>query len=86
MKEDIALLVIVFAVWAALALAYATVPLFAMPGYAHVWGWGSLIFLLLAAVIGIAQRRKTPSPADSATPEGPEGIDSNDRFASNGTK
>lgn len=57
MKEDIVLLVVVFAVWAVLALLYATVPILAMPGYATVWGWGSVIFLLLAALIFVAERR-----------------------------
>lgn len=65
MKEDILLLVIVFAVWALLATLYATVPMFSMPGYAVVWGWGSLVFLLLAVVIWIAQRRKPRSAADA---------------------
>ena len=58
MNEDIVLLVIVFAVWALLALAYATVPMFAMPGYATVWGFGSLVFLALAVAIGLARRRR----------------------------
>ncbi|MBI2313918.1 MAG: hypothetical protein HYU77_15580 [Betaproteobacteria bacterium] len=71
MKEDIVLLVIVFAVWALLAILYATVPMFAMPGYSVVWGWGSLVFLLLAAVIWIAQRRKPPSAAHPPGHSGP---------------
>lgn len=57
MKEDIVLLVVVSAVWVVLAVLYATVPMFAMPGYASVWGVGSVIFLLLAAVIALAEMR-----------------------------
>jgi hypothetical protein len=57
MKEDFWLLIIVFAVWAVLALLYATVPMFHMPGYAAVWGWGSVIFLVLAGAIALAYRR-----------------------------
>lgn len=58
MKEDIWLLVIVFAVWAALAVLYAAVPMFHMPGYAGVWGWGAVIFLALAAFIFLARSRR----------------------------
>lgn len=58
MKEDIWLLVIVFAVWAALAVLYAVVPMFHMPGYAGVWGWGAVIFLVLAAFIFLARSRR----------------------------
>jgi hypothetical protein len=47
----------VFAVWLALAVVYATVPMFAMPGYAVVWGWGALVFLGLAALVVAASRR-----------------------------
>ena len=57
MKTDSALFLIVFAVWLALAIVYATVPMFAMPGYAVVWGWGSLVFLGLAGLIAYAARR-----------------------------
>ncbi len=69
MKEDIWLLVIVFAVWAALAVLYAVVPMFHMPGYAGVWGWGAVIFLVLAAAIFLARshrdnrrRNRQPNP------------------------
>ena len=57
MKEDSVLLAVVFAVWALLALLYATVPMLAMPGYASVWGWGSVIFLLLAVLVAFAEVR-----------------------------
>ena len=59
MKEDSILFLAVFAVWALLAVLYATLPMFAMPGYAAVWGWGSLVFLALAALIVAAERRGT---------------------------
>jgi hypothetical protein len=57
MKEDGWLFLAVFAVWAALAVVYAVVPMFAMPGYAVVWGWGSLVFLGLAVLTAVAVRR-----------------------------
>lgn len=57
MKEDIVLLVVVSAVWVVLAVLYATVPMFAMPGYASVWGIGSVIFLLLAVMVAFAEVR-----------------------------
>ena len=51
MSEDAWLFVVVFVVWAVLALGYAVVPMFHMPGYAGVWGWGAAIFLALAILI-----------------------------------
>lgn len=57
MNSDAALFAVVFAVWLALAALYATVPMFAMPGYAVVWGWGSLVFLALAVLTALAVRR-----------------------------
>jgi hypothetical protein len=57
MNEDSLLFAIVFAVWLALAIVYATVPMFAMPGYAVVWGWGALVFLGLAGLVAAASRR-----------------------------
>jgi membrane protein implicated in regulation of membrane protease activity len=57
MHSDAALFGIVFVVWLALAVLYATLPMFAMPGYAVVWGWGSLVFLGLAALTAFAARR-----------------------------
>lgn len=57
MREDALLFLVVFAIWIALAVVYATVPLFAMPGYATVWGWGSLVFLALAGLTIFARRR-----------------------------
>lgn len=70
MRLDSALFMVVFVVWLGLALLYATVPMFAMPGYAAVWGWGSLIFLALAALIagavrqGRKRRRAAPGGSD----------------------
>jgi hypothetical protein len=57
MNEDSWLFGIVFAVWLTLAVVYAVVPMFSMPGYAVVWGWGALVFLGLAALIAVATRR-----------------------------
>lgn len=57
MNEDSLLFAIVFAVWLALAIVYATVPMFAMPGYAVVWGWGALVFLGLAGLVAVAAHR-----------------------------
>lgn len=69
MNQDFLLLLIVAAVWAVLAVLYATVPTFHMPGYAAVWGWGAAIFLALAVLIAIAARghakqRKAPAHHD----------------------
>ena len=57
MQSDAVMFAVVFAVWLALAVLYATAPMFAMPGYAVVWGWGSLVFLALAALAALAVRR-----------------------------
>jgi membrane protein implicated in regulation of membrane protease activity len=58
MNRDSALFLAVFVVWVALAILNATVPMFAMPGYAAVWGYGSLVFLALALVTRLAARRR----------------------------
>lgn len=57
MQSDAVMFAVVFAVWFALAVLYATAPMFAMPGYAVVWGWGSMVFLGLAALTALAVRR-----------------------------
>ncbi len=57
MHSDALIFAIVFAVWLVLAALYALVPMFAMPGYAVVWGWGALVFLGLAALTERAVRR-----------------------------
>lgn len=54
MNFDVRLLLVVFAVWVALALLYATVPMLHMPGYALVWGVGALVFLALAGLLASA--------------------------------
>ncbi|MBI4275453.1 MAG: hypothetical protein HY659_12215 [Rhizobiales bacterium] len=56
MTEDNVLISIVCIVWAALALLYATVPMFNMPGSALVWGAGAAIFAALAAIIAVVER------------------------------
>jgi hypothetical protein len=58
LNQDSLLFLAVFAVWILLALVYAVVPLFAMPGYAAVWGYGSLVFLGLSIVTTVAARRR----------------------------
>jgi len=58
LNQDSLLFLAVFAVWILLALVYAIVPMFAMPGYAAVWGYGSLVFLGLAILTAIAARRR----------------------------
>lgn len=58
MNNDSLLFLAVFVVWLLLAAAYALVPMFAMPGYAAVWGYGSLVFLGLAALTALAVRRR----------------------------
>jgi MYXO-CTERM domain-containing protein len=58
MNNDSLLFLAVFAVWLLLAILYAVVPMFAMPGYAAVWGYGSLVFLGLAALTALVVRRR----------------------------
>ena len=58
MNNDSLLFLAVFAVWLLLAILYAVVPMFAMSGYAAVWGYGSLVFLGLAALTALAVRRR----------------------------
>jgi hypothetical protein len=65
MRLDAVLFVVVFLVWILLAMAYAVVPMFAMPGYAVVWGWGSLVFLALAVLVARAARRRAGHGKDS---------------------
>jgi len=60
--DDFLLLFAVFAVWAALALAYAVVPMFDMPGAALVWGVGAEVFLALALAEALAARRGAVDP------------------------
>ncbi|MDP1731769.1 MAG: hypothetical protein Q8L54_11480 [Devosia sp.] len=57
MTEDSVLIGLVSLVWIALAALYAFEPMFAMPGSAIVWGSGAAVFLALAAITAIAERR-----------------------------
>ncbi len=54
-NEDVTLIGIVFLVWAALAIMYATIPMIYMPASIRVWGAGAVMFLVLAAVIARAE-------------------------------
>ncbi len=57
MKQlDAVLLSIVFVVWSALALMYATIPMIQMPAGFRVWGLGALVFLVLTALTVLAGR------------------------------
>lgn len=51
MNEDFFLIVPVAVVWALLAGVYALAPWGDMIGYAWVWGFGSALFLGLAALL-----------------------------------
>lgn len=62
MSFDLALVLLVAAVWLLLAAAYALVPLLAMPGAAALWGSGGLVFALLAWRTRAAERGSTPGP------------------------
>ena len=57
MKQlDAVLLSIVFVVWGALALMYATIPMIQMPSSFRVWGLGALLFLVLTILTVLAGR------------------------------
>lgn len=58
MKEDTWLIVMIFVVWIVLSVLYYTVPMIQMPTTARVWGLGALLFLVLAAVTGLAGRKR----------------------------
>jgi len=64
MTEDSVFIGLVSVIWIALVALYAFVPMFAMPGSAIVWGSGGAVFLALAVVIAIVERRpkKTHDP------------------------
>ena len=57
MTEDSVFIGLVSLIWIALAALYAFVPMFAMPGSAVVWGSGAAVFLVLAVIIAISERR-----------------------------
>ena len=57
MKQlDVVLLGIVFVVWSALALMYATIPMIQMPTSFRVWGLGAVLFLVLTILTVLAGR------------------------------
>ena len=57
MKQlDAVLLGIVFVVWGALALMYATIPMIQMPSGFRVWGLGAVLFLVLTILTVLAGR------------------------------
>ena len=62
MTEDSVFIGLVSLIWIALAALYAFVPMFAMPGSAVVWGSGAAVFLVLAVVIAITERRMPHTP------------------------
>ncbi len=55
-RLDAVLLGIVFVVWSALALMYATIPMIQMPTSFRVWGLGALVFLVLTLLTVLAGR------------------------------
>ncbi len=55
-RLDAVLLGIVFLVWGALALMYATIPMIQMPTSFRVWGLGALLFLVLTILTALASR------------------------------
>ncbi|MFQ5765750.1 MAG: hypothetical protein ACE5GT_12555 [Rhodospirillales bacterium] len=64
---------IVFLVWAALAIMYATIPMIYMPPSIRVWGAGAVMFLVLAVVIARAEvvgRRKRAALGKGGEPSG----------------
>lgn len=62
MTEDSVFIGLVSLIWIALAALYAFVPMFAMPGSTVVWGSGAAIFLVLAVIIAITERRMPRTP------------------------
>lgn len=58
MNEDVAFVLPVAVTWALLSLIYALAPWGEMVGYAWVWGFGSMLFGALAALLW---RRRAPA-------------------------
>ena len=58
-RLDAVLLGIVFVVWGALALMYATVPMIQMPNSFRVWGLGAVVFLVLTILTVRAGRGRS---------------------------
>lgn len=57
-NEDGILIGIVAAVWLALAVMYATIPMIYMPNSVRVWGLGAVLFALLTALILFCERAR----------------------------
>ena len=55
-RLDARLFAIVFVVWSALALMYATIPMIQMPTSFRVWGLGAVVFLVLTVLTARAGR------------------------------
>ncbi len=55
-RFDALLFGIVFVVWGALALMYATIPMILMPTSFRVWGLGAVVFLVLTVLTVLAGR------------------------------
>ena len=55
-RLDALLFAIVFVVWSALALMYATIPMIQMPTSFRVWGLGAVVFLVLTVLTARAGR------------------------------
>ncbi len=56
---DAVLLGVVFVVWGALGLMYATVPMIQMPNSFRVWGLGAVLFLVLTVLTVLAGRGRS---------------------------
>ncbi len=73
-SEDVGLIGVVFLVWAALTIMYATIPMIYMPSSIRVWGAGAMMFLVLAVVIARAEvvgRRKRAARGELVEKSGP---------------
>lgn len=71
-SDDFVLIVIVCAIWIALAALYGLVPMFDMPGSARVWGSGGVLFAVLAGLIMLADRRARHSGDGNEVSRGAE--------------
>ena len=55
-RFDALLFGVVFVVWGALALMYATIPMIQMPNSFRVWGLGAVLFFVLTVLTVLAGR------------------------------
>ncbi len=62
---DALLIAVVFVVWGALAILYATIDMIYMPPAVRVWGLGAITFLVLAGIAGLAGARGRRRATDS---------------------